>query len=92
MMDHRKLDEMIDACRPGSEDIGLPGLSPLADRIEGDPDLHDRYQRTQRLDARLVRAIDDVAVPAGLRERILARLDSEQAAEARGRGAGVGSW
>ena len=51
MMDHRKLDEMIDACRPGSDDIGLPELSPLADRIEGDPDLDDRYGRTQRLDA-----------------------------------------
>ncbi len=88
MMDHRKLDEMIEACRPGSDDIGLPELSPLADRIEGDPDLNDRYQRTQGLDARLVRAIDDVAVPPGLRERILARIVAEQGAGSGEQGAG----
>jgi hypothetical protein len=76
-MDHRKLQEMIEACRSGSNDIGLPEMSPLSDRIDGDPELHDRYERTQRLDARLAQAIDDVEVPAGLRERILARLDAE---------------
>ena len=83
-MEHRKLHEMIDACRPGSEDIDLAEMSPLADQIAADSELRNRYQRTQRLDARLVRAIDDVEVPAGLRERILAGLE-----ENRGQGPGV---
>ena len=73
-MENRKLHEMIDACRPGSEDVELPEMAPLADQIVADADLRSRYQRTQQLDARLVRAIDEIAVPAGLHERILAGL------------------
>lgn len=73
-MEHRNVHQMIDACRPGSRDIDLSEMSPLADQMIADPELHHRYLRTQQLDARLAGAIDEVSVPDGLRERILARL------------------
>ena len=88
-MDNRKIHEMIDACRPGSEDVDLSEVSPLADQITADSALRRRYQRTQRLDARLARAVDDVDIPVGLRERILARL-AEQGPGARGQEPGDG--
>jgi hypothetical protein len=91
-MKYRKLHEMIDACRPGSEDIRLPEMSPLADRIAGDPELRHRYQQTQRLDARLGQAVGEIEIPIGLRERILARLEGAgnggQGPGARGQGPG----
>jgi hypothetical protein len=89
MMDHRTLHEMIDACRPGSADIHLPEVSPLAVQIAVDPGLRDRFQRSQQLDARIARSMEDIAVPAGLHERILARVATEEGAEERGQGSGA---
>ncbi|HEX4000607.1 MAG TPA: hypothetical protein VHX65_18810 [Pirellulales bacterium] len=76
-MDRRKLHEMIDACRPGSADIELSEVAPLAAQAADDAALQLRYDRTQQLDARLAGAFAAVEIPAGLHERILAGARGE---------------
>src|SRR5688572_11232473 len=73
----RELLERIDACRPGSDDLHDPRLAPLADELAESPIKRDLYQRVQALDAVIGEAIDDVPLPAGLSERLLASLAVE---------------
>ncbi len=73
-MNERKLSEMIDACRPGSDDLDQPEMARLAKQIAAEPSLRTRYERTQQLDARIARSIADVDVPPGLHERVLSKL------------------
>jgi len=71
MNSNDRLREQIDACRPGSDDLGLPALSELADAARRDPAVAAELARSQQLDAQLRSAIRDVPVPAGLAERLL---------------------
>jgi hypothetical protein len=70
----RALWEAIDACRPGSDDIHLPELAGLAERLLVDPRLAEAFERVQRFDTRLAEALDDVPEPEGLQARLLAAL------------------
>jgi hypothetical protein len=79
-MSDRELLEQIDACRPGSDDINSPELANLAARVEVDRDDRRRYELVQQLDASLQDAIDDVPVPAGLADRLLAKLAAARGA------------
>jgi hypothetical protein len=72
----RQLLERIDACRPGSNDLDDPRLS-LAEELAGSPPKRDLYERVQSLDRAISEAIDDVPLPEGLSERLLARLAIE---------------
>ena len=75
-MDERKIQEAMDACRPGSDDLHLPELKPLADSLPSDPARQVAFARVQRLDVRLGAAVRDVAVPEGLAARILGRIET----------------
>ncbi len=69
--------EALEACRPGSNDVSVPELQ-LDALLASDARLRELFQRLQRADSRLGAAMGEVPVPAGLQERILARLAAEQ--------------
>jgi hypothetical protein len=73
-MDQIDLREAMDACRPRSDDLRLPDLAPLAERLASDSASRRLFDRLQRLDRRISTTALDVSVPAGLAERILARV------------------
>ncbi len=72
--DDPRILEALEACRPGSDDLSDPAMEALAARMAGSPELDGLYERLQRLDKVLADAYRDVPVPAGLADRILARL------------------
>ena len=74
--DPRLLDA-LEACRPGSDDLDDPHFADLARELAVDADLAGRFDRVQRVDAVVKTAFHDVPVPAGLQDRLLARLDQE---------------
>lgn len=74
-IDRDTLQDMVDSCRPGSQDVHEPEMQPLADAIAKDEKLGRAYQATQRADARIGQAFQNVAPPAGLATRILGSLD-----------------
>lgn len=66
--------EQIDACRPGSSDLSLPALAELAQAADTDRAIADELARSQRFDRAVSTALHDVPLPAGLLERLEARL------------------
>ncbi len=70
--------EAIDACRPDSDDLALPEMSELARRIDRDASIRQSFQRSQRLDAAIGKAIHDAPVPTGLHARLIASLSNVQ--------------
>lgn len=75
--------EMIDACRPGSDDVAMPEMSPLATRLQGDSMLRRAFERSQRLDAVLETVIRQGSVPDGLASRLLATVAGGEEARTR---------
>src|SRR5688500_322319 len=77
-MDDRELLQRLDACRPGSDDFRDAGLAPLADELAAQPASRALRARVEHLDRAIGVALDDVPLPAGLQERLLARLAAAQ--------------
>ena len=73
-MDRSEIREAMDACRARSDDLRLPDLAPLAERLASDTAARRLFDRLQRFDRQISNATLDVPVPAGLAERILARV------------------
>lgn len=69
-----RLLDAIEACRPGSADLGDPQFADLARQLAVDADLEGRLDQVQRVDAVIKAAFQEVPVPAGLQERLLAKL------------------
>lgn len=74
-IDRRTL-EGIEACRPGSDDLQSDELADVARRVQDDPQARAVYARVQQWDAAVSSAMEQVPVPVGLAERILARLSA----------------
>lgn len=72
-----RMIEALEASRPGTNDRSAQILRWNA-MLASDAKLRDLYERLQQADARLRAAIGEVPVPAGLHERILARLDANR--------------
>ena len=68
------MPEAIDACRPGYDDLAMSEMSELADRASRDAQLLDVAERSQRLDLAIGQAFQDVQVPPGLADHLLANL------------------
>jgi hypothetical protein len=77
-MDQHKIRQMIDACRPGSDDVHAPDFAAVAELIERDARSRRLYDRTQRLDIAIGAAFQDVEVPEGLAQRLLAAAVAAQ--------------
>ncbi|MFV1966581.1 MAG: hypothetical protein ACC628_14240 [Pirellulaceae bacterium] len=80
--DPHRFREMIDACRPGGDDEGLPEMAPLAEQLERDSQLRRRFEESKKLDRAIQVAIGRVAVPTGLAERIVDAIEAAEAATA----------
>jgi len=76
----KRILEAIDACRTGSDDLSMPELHELAGRIEQDADVQALFDQSQRLDAMIGEAFEEVPVPNGLAEQISASLGAMDAA------------
>jgi hypothetical protein len=70
----RDIDEAMEVCRPGSDDISDPAIAFLSAELAAHPELDERYEQIQRLDGKLAAAFGQVSLPAGLADRIMARL------------------
>jgi hypothetical protein len=70
-MDQERLEQLIDACRPGRNDLREPELAALADRLARDAETAAAFERSQRFDAAVAAAFRDAPVPSGLEERLL---------------------
>jgi hypothetical protein len=64
--------ELIDACRPGSDDLRLPEMEELADLVDRDPAVASLLGRSQKFDQAIAAAMDTGSVPEGLEARLLA--------------------
>jgi hypothetical protein len=74
-MEPKDLLELIDACRPGTDDVRLPEMRALAERMEQDSTIAQQYERIQRLDSAVKTAMTAGPVPEGLASRLLAAID-----------------
>lgn len=83
MTNHEPIDEQLleamESCRPGSDDLADPAMAELDAQLSANRKLAARFQRLQKLDLALAGAIQDVPVPTGLRDRLMAALVVEPA-------------
>lgn len=76
-MSNQNLREQIDACRADSDDLRAPEMGELAAAVQHDPQIARELEKAQQMDRSLRAAIHDVAVPAGMLERLLAATASD---------------
>jgi len=70
--------EALDACRAGSDDLQMPELAALRDKLAEDILLRDEYERSQHFDAKLGETFrEDIPVPSDLEAKLLASLASQ---------------
>jgi hypothetical protein len=74
MIHSRKTRDAIESCRPGSADLAAPEMAKLAAEVEQDPAIRAEYERVQRQDGTVARAFEQVPIPEGLPQRLLAAL------------------
>lgn len=79
-MTHPSIRELIDACRPDQHDPQRPelaaDLAPLARELENHADVAAALQRSERFDRNVRSALDDVPLPSGFAERLLAKCEA----------------
>jgi hypothetical protein len=81
-MNDREMIEAIEACRPGSDDLHNSEWPDLAAAVQRDAALRRRYEETRAWDRAIGEAMQDVAVPAGLSDRLWNALQSASSAGA----------
>ena len=75
-----RLWEAMESCRSGSDDLSSPLFAELAARLAADSELREQFQRLQEADGAIRAAFADVAIPAGLADRVSHRLAEERRA------------
>jgi len=80
--EHEHLRELIEACRPGHDDLASPEFGLLAERLDGDERLREQFELSQQVDQAITTAFHDVAIPRGLADRLLDGLTDLGADEA----------
>lgn len=79
MTDKPSIRELIDACRADRHDPQrpeLPELAPLARELAANPQLQPVIEQAERFDRNVRAALDDVELPAGLADRLLAGCEA----------------
>ncbi len=82
----KRIREGIEACRPGVDDLldyeraGLLELADAARAVGEDPEARLLRDRVLKWDAAISESMEQVPVPAGLAQRILARLQATDSA------------
>ena len=80
-MTENSLREMLDACRAAGRDLQDPEFAALAEALQRDATLRKTLTRSQELDAAISTAFRAAPLPAGLCDRLLAKLESETLSE-----------
>jgi hypothetical protein len=70
--DRELLRQRMDGCRIGSDDLSLPEMSELSAALRNDAALREEWESRQRSERLIAAAMDELPVPAGLADRILA--------------------
>ena len=79
-MDCRTALRKLEAVRPDSEDLNDPELAAAAAHLREHPQCAATFQARQELDRTIGRGMRDVAIPPGLKQRLLDRLESPEPA------------
>jgi len=80
-MSDRDLLAAIDACRPGESELDDPALCDVVRRLEHDAEAQRLRERVASADRRLQAALYAVEPPAGMSERLLAKLAANSRVE-----------
>ena len=78
MLDRKRIVEVLDSCRPESDDLSAPELADVAGRLAADPELDDLREQIETLDLKIAAAYHDVPIPPGLEERLTAAIVQAQ--------------
>lgn len=82
-MDHtgrrQPMQDVMESCRVGSDDLHDPRFAELAARLSADAELAGQFKRRQRADAAIKAAFQEIPIPSGLVDRIAARLAESKA-------------
>lgn len=70
-MDPNELQKLMDCCRPDQNDLAEPEMAALRETLDGDAEARAQWQRVCQWDEAVRAAMQDVAVPKGLAERLL---------------------
>jgi hypothetical protein len=73
-----KIRELMDACRPGRDDVEESEMTALADLLDRDADAQEVFARSEYLDRSIGEAFRDVQPPPGLAARLLSAVESEE--------------
>lgn len=73
-----RIDELLEAYRPGVDNLGDEAWQPLRAALVIDPEVKRRAEIIQRHDRTVHSAMHDVPVPVGLAERLLAALPQSE--------------
>ncbi|WP_254510807.1 hypothetical protein [Anatilimnocola floriformis] len=86
MIEKPSLRELLDACRADQHDPQRPELAaelaPLARELQANAELQQAAEKSERFDRSVRAALDDVALPAGLLERMLTGCEAAVVAPA----------
>jgi hypothetical protein len=77
-MDCKTARLLLDFARPEARELEAEEAAELDRHLDHCPDCHSQAQNERQLDDRLGKAMRQVEVPAGLREQLLARLESSR--------------
>lgn len=72
----KKIREALEASRPGSQDLRPAELADVGRALQNSAEAREFQQRVAEWDVAIRGSIDDVPVPAGLAERLLAQLQA----------------
>jgi hypothetical protein len=75
---HLPWRQLIDCCRPGSDDASQPEMAELEQGLAADADLRALYERSQQFDTAVAAAFHDVPIPEGLVDRLQSNLARRQ--------------
>jgi hypothetical protein len=68
------LVQLLDVCRNGTDDLGLPETAPLAAALATGPEWRVRWEAAQTENTHFRRQLEDVPLPAGLEARLRSKL------------------
>jgi hypothetical protein len=77
-MDCKTALRILEVCRPADDDLADSTLATATAHLEACPDCLSHFRGRQSFDERVAMVVQSEPVPAGLRERIHARLDRAQ--------------
>jgi len=80
-MNEKQIREALDACRPGSDDLSLPDLAPLARTVAESTQWRAAFENVRKSDTAIAQALHEVAIPAGLEARLLAAVKAAHEAQ-----------